>query len=241
MQQLLIILICAGSFGVLLAETAPTSSDSSNSVVSEENTGKGMLDSIPVEDSTVVVQIPLCTLEIASTPAEAAVLLNDSVYGATPLTLIVSPGKHVLILKKSGYYQKKAVLTLKKPEKVSLDFSLSSPGVLAVTTVPDSVLVVIDGKARGMTPFVDSVIKPGTYRLRLEKNTYTPVEDTIEVLSGTQLFRADTLQHTKAYSDSVKDADGVSRLRAKRFTMGIITGAFGLFLLVVMMIEGVDK
>ena len=188
------------------------------------------------ESSSAVT--PLCTLEITTTPSEAFVLLNGIHKGSSPCVISdLKPGKYTVILKKVGFFQKKVVITLNTAGKTVLPLTLQAPGRFTITTVPPGVTVAINGKNRGVTPYVDSLLKPATYSMTLSKEHYTTVTDSVTVTSLGNTLIIDTLTFTDAYRDSLQQAQEHAKKQRKRFTIGIVAGVFSLFLLVLAIVE----
>lgn len=190
------------------------------------------------EPDTSAAALPLCSLEIVTDPAGAAVVLDGKQVGASPLVVAgVDTGKHALLIQKVGFYQKKATVLLASRRKTTLRFQLSAPGRLTIVTEPTAAAVTINNERKGESPYIDSLMKPGVYFLMLEKEHYQPIADSISIPSGGRLSRSDTLQFTKAYSDSLHRATALVLKRRKRIGMGAVAGAFALFLLVPAIIE----
>jgi len=183
-----------------------------------------------------------CTLEVRTVPDGATVLFNGVVVGISPVTIPgVDVGKHTIVLQKAGYYQKKAVVTINEIKPTALDFELSAPGRLTITTVPDSADVYLDEVHKGFTPFTDSLLKPGSYAVRLEKESYVTITDTVTIGSAASVALTDTLVHPASYTDSIAYAVEVAHLKKKRLTLGLVGGTFGFFLLFILAIEGRDR
>lgn len=186
--------------------------------------------------STPVV-FELCTLTVITTPESAAVTLDGTLFGTTPLVISnIDTGAHVLVLSKSGYYRKKVAFSLPSSGASSLSFALNAPGLLIVASEPEGAVVTINGKERGTTPFTDSLLKPGTCRVVLTKDGFLSSERTVEIRGGVTVAVSDTLRRA-ATPASTKSTEKTPRKKRKRFTVGIVTGVFSLFLLVLALIE----
>lgn len=217
----------------LSASSADTLANGADSAISDESV---------LYDSAEAGVVPLCTLDIATNPSGATVIADSVPMGVSPVTVVnVALGTHTLILQKAGYYQKKVVVTLSNPQRTAVNFDLSAPGTLAVGSIPDSAMVYINGVLKGVTPYRDSLVKPGTYQVRLEKAPYLSLIDSCVVTDRSETAITDTLRLSQAYQDSVAYVKEVAGIKKKRFTYGMIAGAFGLFLMVILAIEGVEK
>lgn len=179
-----------------------------------------------------------CTLSIATQPEGASVTIDGKNVGTAPVKLIeVDTGKHTIIIQKPGYFQKKVVLTLTEPGHTPLTLSLVAPGILSIVTSPDSAIVMLNGEVRGPAPYTDSLLKPGTYRLEIRKDSYVSIMDTLEITGGSVVARHDTLHFTSAYTDSVNVLAKNTAAKKRRFTTGAVAGSFALFLLTLLIIE----
>ncbi len=145
----------------------------------------------PVSQDTViqvdsVVPSPVTTvLQINSTPQGAAVLLNDSVLGVTPITVPdVAPGNYSLVLKMKGYYQKKSAFTVTEKDTQLFNFELLKPAMVTYLSKPDGVAITANGKNRGTTPFTDSLVKPGNYLIQGTLEKYDVILKNITIENG---------------------------------------------------------
>lgn len=206
----------------------------------------GSTGSTPPADSALVVPVAeasaqgaqRCTLSIVTQPDGASVSIDGKNIGSAPVKMVeVDTGKHTIILQKAGYFQKKVVLTLIEAGHTPLTLSLVAPGTLAITTSPDSAIVILNGEVRGAAPYTDSLLKPGTYRIEIKKESYVSIVDTFEIAGGSVVVRHDTLHFTSAYTDSVNVLAKNTAIKKKRFTVGAVAGSFALFLLTLLIIE----
>ena len=198
-----------------------------------------LLSDSSVNDSLSATEaVPRCTLEVTTTPAEVTVMLDDTVRGLSPLQInSLDTGKYTLILKKAGYYQKKVVITLSVPGKTVLPIKLLAPGRLEIITEPAGATIMVNGKDKGVTPYIDSLLKPASYRIELLKEHYTAIHDTVMVAESETTTVTDTLLFTDEYRDSLQRVNEAVKRKKKRLTIGILSGAFGLFLLILACIE----
>lgn len=124
-------------------------------------------------------------LQINSAPQGAAVLLNDSVLGVTPVTVPdVAPGNYTLVLKMKGYYQKKSEIAVTEKDTQVVSFDLLKPAMVTYLSKPDGVTITANGKNRGVTPFTDSLVKPGNYLIQGTLEKYDVVLKNITVKNG---------------------------------------------------------
>jgi hypothetical protein len=221
--------------------TAASDTDSTAVPSVHHEKDSGSVESSAVTADSVAakpVRIPLCTLIIKTEPESAAVSLDGTFFGLSPLMISnVDTGSHTLLLQKVGYYQKKVSLTLPVPGTSDLSFELSAPGHLVVTTEPQEVNIQINGAQQGSTPYTDSLVKPGTYRITLSRENYLPLEKTVTVPGGGSVRLNDTLSYTDEYRTARAVSEVKEHRKKRHFTVGVVAGALSLFLLVIAIIE----
>jgi len=111
------------------------------------------------------------TLIVESNPPGAAALVDGEPRGFTPLTLMLSPGAHVLEVV-SGAERRTIPLTMTAGNTVSQFFDLPTTvaptaGQLQVRSEPAGARVTIDGVARGQTPLTIEELEPGEHTVVL--------------------------------------------------------------------------
>jgi hypothetical protein len=196
-----------------------------------------------VQDSltadTALMAAMLFTLKIVTEPESVSVLLDDSLKGFSPCTLSgVAPGGHVLTLKKSGYYLKKAEITVDSATPRDLSFVLLKPAFLRVTSNPTGALLSIDGTNEGTTPYENDKVKPGDHTIKVERRQFTAAERAIAVKNGGRDTVHFSLEHTQVYRDSVVTAlRTAEKLRKDRFTFTIVSALFSLCAILLIVIE----
>lgn len=98
-------------------------------------------------------QPELASLQISSTPAGAAVLLDEREVGTTPLVLAqVAPGRHRLDLTLPGHAPEERELTLSPGEQAVAHVPLARFARLDLLSRPLGAEVTLDGKPVGVTP-----------------------------------------------------------------------------------------
>ena len=211
-------------------------------VVAESSNDAAAQANATILEKTDVPEYALCTLSVATVPEGVTVTLDGSRFGQTPLVISnIDTGSHVLLLQKVGFYQKRIAFSLPAPGASSLNFELTAPGRLEISTVPPGATVVVNGADRGTTPFIDSLLKPGTYRVRLSKEKCVPVEKMIEITGGATVAIVDTLLSTLPKDRDTSASAAVlpepRKKKGKYFTVGMVAGVFSVFLLILAIIE----
>jgi formylglycine-generating enzyme required for sulfatase activity len=135
---------------------------------------------------------------ILSTPSDAEKILDGKSLG-TGETFIIIPGKHELRLRKAGY--KELVRTIEVSERQTLfrDLNLQEvvPVMVTIQSIPREADIYINNVNEGKTN--KQLFKfPGEYTLRLSKDKYETVEQTITVTESGRNTWSFTLQKTTA-------------------------------------------
>lgn len=104
-----------------------------------------------ITPATAVLTPAPATMELASSPSGASVMVDSDFQGQTPVKLELSSRKeHVLTLSLSGYEKMQQKITLAPGEKKKLSPTLSPEhGIVFLTTGPPDAELFIDGKHRG--------------------------------------------------------------------------------------------
>ena len=191
---------------------------------------------IPGKDTVTPV---LFSFRVVTEPESASVLLDDSAKGFSPCTLSrVAPGSHVLTIRKSGCYLKKAEITVDSASPPELSFVLLKPAFLRVTSNPPGAALSIDGTKEGTTPYENDKVKPGGHSVRVELKQYAAAERSLTLNNGGRDTVHFALEHTRAYNDSVETARRASeKLQKDRFTFSIVSAIFCLCALLLVVIE----
>lgn len=143
------------------------------------------------------------TLDLASEPAGATVLLDGVPQGQTPLTLRkIRPGKHEVTFSHNGYRTLTHTLTLDAGQEATLSMPLERlPAGLTVTTLPIGARVYVDGVFRGESDLTLKDLPAGTHTIRVERYGYAQAERTVTVGAGesrAEEFRLSIIRGTLA-------------------------------------------
>ena len=105
-------------------------------------------------------------LVVETTPAGAAVLIDDRPRGVTPLTLELAPGSHVLRVVGDGE-PRVIPLTITAGGTITqaIDLPKAGPdtGQLAISSNPAGARLTVDGTVRGVTPATLEGLFPGVH------------------------------------------------------------------------------
>ena len=113
-------------------------------------------------------------LVVETTPAGAAVLIDDRPRGVTPLTLELAPGSHVLRVVGDGE-PRVIPFTITAGGTISqvIDLPKAGPdtGQLAISSDPAGARLTVDGALRGVTPATLEGLFPGVHLVVLTNDT----------------------------------------------------------------------
>ncbi|HON10438.1 MAG TPA: PEGA domain-containing protein [Chitinispirillaceae bacterium] len=196
------------------------------------------VDSLIPGDTSEAISEKGVTLIIKTNPVGAAVYLNDSLRGLSPITAEdLDTGRHLLILKKSGYYQKKVEFRIDTIGTTELNIVLQQPGGLSITTEPSGATLFIDDKQVGVAPYSDSRLKPGEYLVRAVLTNHEPFQTKVNIKSGVVDQLKISLKLSKAYTDSLENARIESQRNRRRFSSILVIGAFVVFGIILFAVE----
>jgi hypothetical protein len=113
------------------------------------------------------------TLVVQTSPAGVAVVVDGQARGATPLTLALAPGSHILELLADGNVRT-IPLTLTAGGTVSQFIELAGPaattGALQVQSEPSGARVTVDGKPEGVAPLTVEALAPGLHSVTVSND-----------------------------------------------------------------------
>ena len=126
--------------------------------------GRAVLGRQPVALSTGVVSIE-------SIPTQATVVVDGKRVGATPISVALAPGNHVLDVS-AGNRHRRIAVTAVAGTTVSHHLELPGPpaeaGRLRVVTAPSGGRVLVDGQARGVSPIDVDGLAAGNHEIIVE-------------------------------------------------------------------------
>jgi hypothetical protein len=256
-QQVKKAVVMAGIAGIMIVAAvvsgaAPSAGEQVKGDVSKKAVRKGF----PIQQDSVAAVVPvlepdpsksdtastaplLYSFVIVTEPDSVSVLLDDSLRGFSPCTLSgVSSGGHMVILKKNGYYLKRAEIAVDSATPPELSFVLLKPAFLRVTTDPAGARLFLDGKEEGSTPYESDRVKPGDHAVRVELRQYATAEQPVAVKNGGRDTVHFSLEHSKAYRDSVETARlAGEKLKKDRFTFSVVSAIFCMAAILLIIIE----
>ena len=147
----------------------------------------------------ILINVPLMnnigTLSLDSKPESAEIEIDGKTYGNTPFKEFFEQGQHKIRLTKTGYKPYEKIVTVKRDETTEEDISLEMlPGSLVLDSEPSGAALFINGIDYGVTPYKRDSIEAGDYTVRLTKEGYDPLEQTVTVHPGEPMNRTFTLE-----------------------------------------------
>lgn len=123
------------------------------------------------------------TVSINSTPSGAVVYVDHLPDGRkTPFDVELEEGSHSIRVEAPGHYPESRSVVVEARRKNELAIDLTpKPGRLSVLTRPVGAKVYIDGEAVGKSDLLNQLVKGGDRKVRVEKDGFSTVEDTVYV------------------------------------------------------------
>ena len=146
----------------------------------------------------ILINVPLMnnigTLSLSSDPEVAEIEIDGKTYGNTPFRDFFEQGQHTIRLTKTGYKPYEKTVTVKRDETTDVNAVLETlPGSLAIDSDPAGAALFINGVDYGVTPYSRDSIEAGDYTVRLTKEGYDTLEQTVTVHPGEPMSRTFTL------------------------------------------------
>ncbi len=125
---------------------------------------------------------PAANLSVSVNPPDALVIFDKDTLGTRQLASIEAAiGKHQIVITKPGLQGVARELDVKQGENPPFTFTLSKGAPrLSVTSDPPGAMVYINESLSGSTPYQNSDIQPGSYRVKVAMDGY---EDYTEAVS----------------------------------------------------------
>lgn len=129
---------------------------------------------------------PRAQLTVQTVPPEAAVYVDGTRAGTTPLQGPIGQGYHEVRLEREGYRSRTRTFVVEAGEQYRFRDTLDAAiGTVVVNSLPDSATVELGGEALGTTP-LSREVQEDTYVLRVRQGGYLPYEDTVSVKGGAE-------------------------------------------------------
>ncbi len=129
----------------------------------------------------------LGTLSVQTNPAGATVVVDGQQRGASPLSLQLKPGRHVVELVTDGDVRSIPVMITpggQVSQFIEIPRATSALGELQIRTEPAGAQVTVDGRVLGRSPLTAEGLTPGQHTVVLE-NELGPVTQRVTIEAGT--------------------------------------------------------
>ncbi len=128
-------------------------------------------------------------LAVQSTPEDAEIYINESLYGSTPYEGKFKKGTYKITLKKDMYYDLFQTVEVISDTTMEYFFDLFPKfGTLSLTSEPTDAEVFLDGSLKGKTPIEIDKILSGEHSLTLKKGRdYKDFRKAITIKDGEEL------------------------------------------------------
>ncbi len=183
-----------------------------------EPTQSEEFDLIPGQQKEIALKLTLIvgTLRVQG---DAGVVVrvdnpNAQPSGATPIDLILPPGRHRLFLSREGYQSSEREVEVLASKVVTSETRLPpTTGTLVVNADEQDALVEVDGKPMGFTPAVVTV-QSGKRAVRVSLRGFRPSERVVDVRVNEQtrvdlqLRQVEEVEAASRTAEAVEDAPG---------------------------------
>jgi len=116
-------------------------------------------------------------VRVISKPVDVRITIDGRQKGTTPLTLRLSPGRHLLLAEKSDHISVRQTLDLTPDQLKTCELNLKPVnGLILIHSVPTGAEIEINGANRGVTPTFINDLPLGHYRAKFVKPGYIPKE-----------------------------------------------------------------
>jgi len=123
-------------------------------------------------------------VSVVSGEAGAEVFVDGSSAGIAPATVDkLTPGPHIVIVKKAGFKDWKKEVTIKPGETLQVTAELSAAAHIKFISTPSGATITIDGKSIGQTPF-EYDLEPGKYNVTYTMENFLPKSQDLAITGG---------------------------------------------------------
>ncbi|MCP4755244.1 MAG: SUMF1/EgtB/PvdO family nonheme iron enzyme, partial [Proteobacteria bacterium] len=124
-------------------------------------------------------------ISVSSQPSNAKIYVNGAFEGSSPLSLSLSPGKYVILAKKSGYSPQKEIVRVRSGRDLELTLLLDSVACsIWIRSDPATAKIYLNSEYYGTTPDTIKGLPSGGYRVVLKKKSYNDYSETVHLSTG---------------------------------------------------------
>lgn len=145
-------------------------------------------------DTTVSLKPDTFNLVVNSIPGEAQVFIDNKSVGTTPFKVNsepagLKPGKHSYRMTLNGYKTADGSFSISPDRVAVIEEKLSYLEGLTIITIPDKATVLIDSIENGFTPLEHVNTPLGKHIMKIRKEGFETIVDTISVSGTSQTLR----------------------------------------------------
>lgn len=110
-------------------------------------------------------------IQVKTEDDDADIYINDILRGTGQWEGLITPGEHVIQIRKEGYHTQSQTVMLQENQFFNVHFDKMNviAGSLKVDYEPIGAEVFLDGKKVGVTPLELKTVKPGRHQLKIRK------------------------------------------------------------------------
>jgi hypothetical protein len=130
-------------------------------------------------------------LRVVTPVPDAEVFVDGASMGKAPLDRSdFAPGKHFVVVRKSGFAEWKRQVDLDPASPVTLSAELSASGTLKILSNVAGATISLDGQVVGNTPFTLENVAAGDHLLEVKKTGYVDARQSVHIDGGEQKILA---------------------------------------------------
>ncbi len=160
-----------------------------------------------IENVSVTLK-PAGYVSVSCDVSSAHILINGKEAGLGKVEQVpVAVGLVEIAIEASGFEPFSRTLDLAQGAHEMVQQKMVSVfGSLSVTSEPTGARVFLKEQDVGTTPYTNNHLQPGDYVLRVQLDTYEPVNENVPVAKNNSITKKYDLKHTSTWFDSVKTA-----------------------------------
>lgn len=125
------------------------------------------------------------SLKVVSDPLDAEIFLNGVSYGVAPKIIRdVLVGTYELELRKPSFGVYRAQVEVLEGQMNQVDGTLTSMGVISVSSPTSGAEVYLNGSYKGLAPLTLGDLTPGNYKVELKKSGHDTYSKTVSIAPG---------------------------------------------------------
>lgn len=163
----------------------------------------------------IAAETAVARVTIKNLPPDAKVLVNNAAAARGENgTFTVAAGNAAIQIELRGIAAYTASMVCKAGDEKIIELTcLDRCGLLDIVTDPFGASVYLNGRFEGLTPYVNSFVKPGDYDLDVSMPGHEPVMRQISINGDKPLVLTLNLEQTQVFRDSIKAVKAAQKKR----------------------------